>query len=227
MQHNVILIQSHARYYVFSRNIRKSSSTSLIKFNMINQTQIFCGGGQVSDKSKTRDNNTLYSKQIFFIIGYMAHRTCPRCQFRSVHMRRQLATAGGLLWCAACPDRSPITRSALQVRTPYKHTTGSALQSYNYFCTATQFTILNTSNSPLLYDVCKKIHYFTRSFVPEFLRVTATHLPLLLLTPPLLFLSGQGVRNLWGALDVFNLKVVLGQCQSPTSQSVVSAGYRF
>ena len=196
MQHNVIINSIACTVlYVILLFHTIFASQHYFKLNMINQTQVFVEGGQVSDKSNTRDHNTVYSKQIF-IICYTAHRTCPRCLFRSVHI--YAVSSPRLEACcdvSRVPDRSQITRSALQIRTPYKHTTGSAQQSYKYFCTATQFTILKISNSTLLYDVCKKIHYL-HVRCSGILRVRTTQLPFLLLTPPLLFLSGQGVRNL-------------------------------
>jgi len=148
-------------YFTVSRNILQVKFNILNKFNMINQTQIFVEGGQVSDKSKTRDNNTFYSKQKNFIIGYTAHRTCPRCLSRSVHIRRQLATAGGLLWCVTCPRR--VTNS---LHPPSEHLTNTQLAVHYKAITtfAQQYSsqhsiyILQTLHHYFM-TCAKKIHY--------------------------------------------------------------------
>jgi len=127
MQHNVIINSIACTVlYVILLFHTIFASQHYFKLNMINQTQVFVEGGQVSDKSNTRDHNTVYSKQIF-IICYTAHRTCPRCLFRSVHIRRQLASAGGLLWCVACPRQ--VTNHSLRPPDP------NTLQTHNWQCT--------------------------------------------------------------------------------------------
>jgi len=113
------------------------------------------------------------------------------------------------------------------IGTPYKHTTGSALQSYNYFGTAIQFTVYVIRQSLHYFMTCAKRFTIYTYVCSEVFKGNNDAVTICVLTSPLLFLSGQGVRNLRRALDVFNFKVILRQCQSPTSQPIVPACYRF
>jgi len=93
------------------------SSTWLIKHNIC-----LCGGGQVSDKSKTSDNNTFYSKQIFIIL--LIIRRTERAH--AVSSAQFIYTVCSPRLEACCDvsrvlDRSP-TRSALQIHEHFTNT---------------------------------------------------------------------------------------------------------